>query len=228
MLKVCTSDDESPLVMHHSQAWSFGSFDKDTFVFQSSAEGRSALVIKDLGGVGIRQSHSVAVLGNATRLLLGALRLGEFRLGAASDGSFVIELDDWTNKSTPLLTLTPGGALSTLGQVHPFDHLGATWRLSGNEGSDRVLQLGNWWIGDRGAKHFVIQRVGAAMPEIMLRHDGALFVRNLSTAISAITLPRPWCDAADISSFLPRLDNTAWNVASKSGQLVTPPMVQCC
>ena len=53
--------------------------------------------------------------------------------------------------------------------------------------SANVVQLGQWFFGARDGNHFVINKVNATVPQLLIRNDGIVFVRKVATGGQANT-----------------------------------------
>ena len=121
---------------------------------------------------------------------------------------------------SPQLVIRHDGEIYTTG---PQQNSAAPleWTFKGDEEASRFLKLGNWYIGDKASSHFVIHRVGASTPQFLLRGDGNLWVDTQDGPPPAsFVMAAPWCQDADVAKYGTSFQDTAWTVASKSGNAV--------
>ena len=154
-----------------------------------------------------------------TALSDGVIALGNYYVGMKDKDNFVINTRNLAANAAPQLVIRWDGEIFTSGNQQNSPP--ATWTITGNEGAANVKQFGSWWMGDARSSHFVISRAGADTPQFLLRYDGHLWIGSQDGPPPPnFYMATPWCQDGDTPTYLPAFKDTAWTVASKSGNAV--------
>jgi hypothetical protein len=149
----------------------------------------------------------------------GVIALGNYYIGMKDKDHFVINTKNLAANDSPQLVIRYDGQIYTSGDQQNSPPTG--WTIAGTEGAANVKQYGSWWIGDKASSHFVISRAGASTPQFLLRSDGHLWIGSQDGPPPPnFYMAPPWCQDSDTPTYAIAFKDTAWTVASKSGNAI--------
>jgi hypothetical protein len=203
-----------------SGLWSYGAFNDNAFVFNAGDRTTPAMVISANKQMIVHARNGAAAANlKHTGISDGVIALGNYYIGMKDKDNFVINTKGLAASASPQLVIRWDGEIYTSGDQQNGPP--ATWSIIGNEGAVNVKRFGSWWMGDKGGSHFVINRAGASTPQFLLRSDGHLWIGSQDGPPPPnFYMAPPWCQDSDTPTYATAFKDTAWTVASKSGNAI--------
>eukprot|EP00730_Choanoeca_flexa_P018188 TRINITY_DN8832_c0_g1_i4.p1 TRINITY_DN8832_c0_g1~~TRINITY_DN8832_c0_g1_i4.p1 ORF type:complete len:1351 (+),score=368.45 TRINITY_DN8832_c0_g1_i4:415-4053(+) len=149
-----------------------GSRNDDSFVF-SHRNGPAALLTSSSVFAYAERTNGASSSYAHKGPSANVLQLGSWLVGALDFRHFVINR---VGADRPQMLIRDDGVVF-IDNAQPAGRANTMWPLLLNE-TDKYIRIGNWLMGAKDNGHFVINRVGAARPQFLLRHDGRTFVTS--------------------------------------------------
>jgi hypothetical protein len=202
-----------------SGIWAYGAYNDNAFVFNAGDRTTPSMVISATGKSIFRGLNGRAPASfTHTATSANVIELGNFYIGMNDNDHFVINTKGLAADPRPQFLVRQDGFVWAGGITGMAP---AEWVLNGTEGA-QVMRLGNWFIGEKKDSHFVINRVGASLPQFLLRgSDGVIFTGSQdSPPPPNFFLAAPRCQVDDVPVYAAPFKDTAWTMAAKSGNVI--------
>eukprot|EP00045_Choanoeca_perplexa_P017287 m.248230 g.248230 ORF g.248230 m.248230 type:complete len:1914 (+) comp17499_c0_seq1:194-5935(+) len=209
-------DEYAPIL---SGSWAYGPYNDNAFVFNAGSRTTPSMVIASTGKVIFRQQNGRAPASfKHTGPSADVIQLGDFLIGMKDADHFVINTIGLEASVRPQFLSRWDGPIWAQGISGAAP---AEWVLNGTEGSANVMRVGNWFMGQKDAGHFVINRVGASLPQFLLRSDGQIYIGSQdSPPPPSFFLAAPRCQVDDVPTYAAPFKDTRWTMAAKSGNVI--------
>ena len=198
-------------------SWTLGTRNAYSFIMNPKGAVRPAAVVTSDYRFISGAYANAAASGNLCHTAASAsvLRLGDFFFGPKSDTYFVI---NQVGASVPQLVISSGGTFYLSGG--DFNNPApASWALTTSDAD--VIRIGDWLVGQKSANHFVINRIGASLPQFLLRQDGHIWIgSNVMTPPTTLMLAPEYCVTSDEQTLASLSLDSEWLVGVKSERFV--------